>query len=276
MAENPEGHSPRYWRRHPDSIPRTSKADQSMLQPKSADPVATSQAFLAYLRTFGFVAFVLAIGAFLTEYFFWWFVLLFYAGITIALVDCIAEATLGKVRYVIAIFFVLVLVLFSYGFVYGPVRPSVNSEWSPGNYTNGVDVHGVTWQDKWSDLRITVANDNDADLNDVDMQFSIEEDVAQVKSISALCTVVDSDPLELSGMDASGHQVQFPSYAAKHHYRFLCSKIPAHVRVGILAAVADPSSTAKRKPEWVRHQCRYKAKGRPYVLKEEKTIPIRE
>jgi hypothetical protein len=265
---NPEGHNPTWWNRHPEAKAKALLAQTTNSIPQ---PPRMHDRSLAYLRATGFVSFSLAIGAILMEEYFWWFVAFFYVGLTIAVVDCWRETSLGKSRYALVAFFFLVIVGFTV-IIAGGVKPKLRAEWTPGNYAEGSDVQGLTWKKGWSDLRVSVGNDTRADLKDVDVEFDTGGYVAAVKQVGDFCSIAKgrlggiTDIIGTNG--STGEQTHFPLGPQQNSYRILCAKLPAGIAVHVVVAVVneDASDLTKRRPKGVRFHAKYKASMRPYDL----------
>ncbi len=125
----------------------------------------------AYLRSIGAVAFTLAIGTILMENSFWWFVVLAYVAFIASLIDPFFEKGLGKPRYIFVLFFLCVMVIFTLKVVLGKVYFETTAQWTEGNYTAGSEIHGIKWQDGWSDLTISIFNRSETDIKDLDVEF---------------------------------------------------------------------------------------------------------
>ncbi len=203
------------------------------------------------------------------EDYFWWFVALSYTGLAIVVVDCAKEASLGKFRHALIVYFLLVVVGFTF-IVWGGVKPKLKAQWTVGNYAEGSDVQGLVWKKGWSDLRVFVVNERDVDLKDVDVEFNVGVPVAAVKQIGELCSIVSEGGItDIVGTDNStGEQIHFPLGPSRHPYRILCAKIPARTAVEVVVAVTneDSSDLTKRRPKEVRFHARYKARIRPYDI----------
>lgn len=277
-------HSNRWYKKHPEAERPEPRREMVKKPESSKSPV------LGYLRATGFVSLVLAIGALLIEPYFWWFVVFMYVGLLIALVDCWLEKPLGGFKYVMSCFFLAVICIFTVGVVWPRFRPDFVAIWNRGDYASGSDIAGMKWQDGWSELRLSISNKYDVEMKDVEMEFLVEEPVADIKLASSLpCSIVliGASPLGQPYMtDSSGKQTLLgePSFH-DGPYRLLCDKLPSHTSVGLLLALNDarPLMNAllnhqkvvnlispKRKPLWVRTRTTFKAGMRPYIL--EKTI----
>jgi hypothetical protein len=274
-GRNPEGHSPTWWTQHPDvkakALAAAGKSKVAVASVRLSHDQESPNRFVAYLRATGFASFALAIGAILMEEYFWWFVAFVYVGLTIAAIDCAKERTLGRSRYVWAGLFLFIIGGFSYGIVWGGVKPELKASWVVGNYADGSDVHGFLWKNGWSDLRVFVDNKEDVDLKDVDIEFKVDKGVAAVKQIGDLCSIASGNSItDVIGTDQrTGNQIHFPLGPSQHPYRILCAKIPAHIQLQIVVAIgaADyPNSTQKVRPEEVDFHARYKARMRPYDI----------
>jgi hypothetical protein len=238
--------------------------------------------FAYHLRAIGFVSFVFAIGAILMEHFFWWFVGFTIAALVISIIDSIVEVPLGKLRYLLVIFFAICLTFFIVKVVIGSVYVETTALWTEGNYTPGEDVHGLIWQDGWSDLRISIFNHSKVDVKDLDVEFVIDESVAGIKPIGDLkCSVIQSGPtLEVTTQSQNGTQ-EFPhNLGINAPYRLLCDKLPGNTGIQITVALANTKSLEealqnggsnltsllgpKRMPRWDLFHFSFKAGPRPY------------
>jgi hypothetical protein len=272
MAErNPEGHNPSWWAQHPTAKAKAlleQESKTSLPHPTVVLSASLRDRHLAYLRATGFVSFALAIGAILMEDYFWWFVVFFYIGLAIAVVDCATDVSLGKPRYALVVFFLLLIVGFTL-IVRGGVKPRLKAQWTTGNYAEGTDVQGLAWKKDWSDLRVFVVNDGNVDLKDVDVEFDVGVPVAAVKQIGDVCLLTGGGITDVIGTDNStGLQIHFPLGPSKHPYRILCSKLPAGLGVQVVVAVVneDQSDLTRQRPKEVHFRARYKARMRPYDL----------
>src|ERR1700722_2669539 len=259
MVRNPERTDEKWRRKH---APREAKPIPIV----SSDP---PRPILAYLRATGSAAFVFGLGAILMEEYFWVAITFFYIGLTVSIIDCLKEDQLRKKRYLVALFYFLCIAWLTLGVVWGHTKPEFQTKWIPGNYAEGTDVHGLKWKPEWSDLRITLANKNDIDLKDVDIEFLVDEPDAAVTQIGDFCSIASGNGItDIVGTDnRTGSQIHFPtSGASRHPYRILCSKIPANIDVQVVVAVAATDSSQKRRPQHVRVRGTYKAKLRPYKI----------
>jgi hypothetical protein len=287
MPSFPEGHAPKWWKRNPESlaVARAEEDRRKLTAKPQREPESSQSRNLVYLRSTGFVSLVLAIGAILMDYYFWWFVTFTCIGISLAFADCFLEKPLGKFRYAVCSFFAVALIGFLAGFVWGRTKPLFDAAWNPGNYAEGTDIHGIEWKDRYSELRITISNNNDIDLNDFDMAFRIGEPVAKIKQIDNLpCSLLQNEGsiLDIRGNDADGHATPMAMDATEGTYRLVCGKIPPHIGVSLVVALmshssiieADPAKFSKHKevPDWVRYKASYKANKRPYSI--EGTMPL--
>jgi hypothetical protein len=274
VDQNPEGHSPKWWKNHPEAKAKAEAAKASRAAVDTNPPDTESRRFI-YLRTIGFSSFCLAIGAVLMEDYFPVFVVFSYLALGITIVDSVKEKGLGRFRYAIAGFFFLVALAFTFGVVIGTTKPTIDSNWFAGNYSTGTDINGITWNNGWSDLRLGVRDGTDEDLKDIDIEIRVDGWTVATKVIGDFCTLAAGSALQIRGTDQSGNQFQFPKGASSQTYHLMCSRIPAHMGVWVIIAMTNNDSRVleKRKPDWISLRGKYKVKIRPYTLNM-KIVPI--
>src|SRR6266481_1871582 len=243
--------------------------------------------YAEHLRTIEVVAFVLAIGAILMEHYFWWFVAFMYIGLLIQIVHSVMARAAGNFRYVTAAFFLLVLTLFTLQVVIGTSYFGTTSMWTKGSYTPGTNVHGLLWEDGWSELTFSISNNTNADMKDLDIEFLIDESVVDIKKVDEIpCVIVKSGvhPVDVTVKFSDGRQQLMTPVGYKAPYRLLCDRLPAHTGISLIAALANTDSLErsggskqqqgehgvndflgpKRIPRWVKYHASYKVGLRPY------------
>lgn len=161
-------------------------------------------------------------------------------------------------------FFSLAIIAFTLAFVWGPNKPKISADWMQGNFPPGTNVDGIVWANGYSQLRINLVNERNADFNDVDFEFHIHEGVADIRAVgNSFCSVVDTKPVRIFGTDnKTGQQTYFGGGFVNLPYKLICTKIPARTEVGVEAALFDPNG--KHKPDLIDVRLSYKAMGRPY------------
>jgi len=279
MDRNPEGHSPKWWKKHPEArataeAATAAAADKAPHAALNTHLSKTHNNRFIYLRTIGFSSFCLALAAFVMDDYFPVFVLLFYLALGIAIVDSVMEVGLGRFRYVVAGFFFLVASWFTFRVVIGSTKPVIDASWIAGNYATGTDVNGITWNSAWSDLRLGLRNNADEDLKDVDIALRVDGWTTATKVVGGLCTIAPDSALQIIGTDRSGNQTLFPKGPQSQTYHLMCAKIPARMSVWTVIAMTnnDARAVEKRKPDWLTPRGKYKVKVRPYTL-DMKIVP---
>jgi len=274
-------HSSKWYKNHPE-VPKPE------VRPKTSNEnlrqaIVRVEPIMARMRPLGFVSFALAIGAILMENNFWWFVGFVYVALMLSFLDSWTERPLGWLRYTFMGFFLIFVGWFSYAVVLGGVYPERVSTWTEGNYPKGQNVHGLIWQDGWSDLRFSIFNHSMDDLKDVDVEFLTDESVAKVALISELgCKVVHSGPnFEARLNYKDGHQELMHHLGSQNDsYHILCDKIPGNIGVEVVVAVENTNELqdlfsgqskqldsligSKMMPSVIKYHMKYKVGIRPY------------
>lgn len=233
--------------------------------------------FIEHFRTIESISFLFAIGTILMENQFWWFVLFTYIAIVAQLAISIADKKAGKGRFVTGILFTIALLIFTFGIVLGKANIEMNASWSPGNFLNGTDIHGLAWHSDWSELLVSVQNnDKESNVRDFDAEFVVSDGVAGLRQFDGSpCTLVPSGnhPIQVVGGDASGRETLLKTVPIGQHYRLLCDRIPAKTSISLIIAVMNVNGAhseggetvggPKKKPAFEIHS-KFKIGMRPY------------
>jgi hypothetical protein len=274
MNQNLDGHSPKWWKKHPSARAKAEavRASQAAM---NTQPPNTQSNRLIYLRTIGFPAFCLAIAAVVMEVSFPMFVAFCYLALATAIVDSVLDVELGRFRYAMAGFLFVFALWFTFGFVIGTTKPTITSTWFAGNYAAGTDIDGLSWNDSWSELRLGIRDDSDEDLKDVDIELRPDGWMAEAKVVGDLCILAPGPTIAIMGTDQRGNQYRFSKGLSNHSYHLMCAKIPAHMDVWVVIALTNEDSRVieKRKPDWITLRGKYKVKIRPYTL-DIKVVPV--
>ena len=198
---------------------------------------------LSYIRSGGPAAMALGFAGMLVEEYFWFCVGLCYLGLILSLIDCARNANLGRWRYFLSAVFIFVIVAMTCGVVIGNVKPTIRAAWLAGNYPPGTDVHGILWRNGLSELMVTIANNTEDDIKDVDIELRTDGATVDGKSASPLCSLLPGSSIEFIATDQQGSQQRFPPPGSPSNraYRLLCSNIPARMLVTLEVAVTDQS-----------------------------------
>jgi hypothetical protein len=179
---------------------------------------------------------------------FWWFVAFTYIGLVIQTVHSLTDNAIGRGKYLSGLFFVSVIALFTFKGVVGTTYFESTSQWTEGNYTPGTDVHGINWQDGWSELQFSIANNSNYDLKDFDLEFLVDEGVEAITKVNDVgCTVVQSGPrvIDVTVKSQNGQQQLMNSLGYLGPYRMLSDKVPAHTGISLIIALGNIAALQK-------------------------------
>ena len=115
-----------------------------------------------------------------------------------------------------------------------------------GDYQEGIDVGGIKWEKKYTDVRITIKNTLDVAVEKVDllMRFDIHiAGAAQLGTAVSDVSIVPGDtemtPISLGSVDAQGKSESMPIVPTQtiiDVYRIACPRLPAKGQVKFIVA----------------------------------------
>ena len=115
-------------------------------------------------------------------------------------------------------------------------------------------VGGVTWDDRFSELRIVLGNPTKWDYQNVDVRIIPDKPVVAAEASSDVSTVSLArlgppiQTLEIGFPDGSRRRVDLIVLASGHGYRLRAEVLPAQSHISIRMAIADMAGFAKVKP----------------------------
>lgn len=281
MAEDPKRtpshHSNKWYKNHPEAVRPEPPKPEDVPGPKPSQGFPTNLAY--YLQEAGVVSLLLGIGAILMESMFWWFVGHVLLALVLSIFAALIDTSHGGLRYALALFFVIFIAVFVWKIVIGWTFPAITAEWTDGNYAQGTNVSGLNWQGDWSHLTVSVFNNSNVDLKDVDIELSVDQWVAGIKvDGNPNCSVIAGGrkPIITARDPRTGSQQIISSPGERAPHRLLCDKLPAATVVRVVAGLINDKSAnhSKMMPASVHFRALYKAGPRPYNWRGE-TNPIR-
>jgi hypothetical protein len=75
------------------------------------------------------------------------FVVLVRLALALSFLGTVIDKSHGASRYVFALLFIGVSVLFIQKIALGTAYPDITAEWTEGNYARGTNIDGLAWQD---------------------------------------------------------------------------------------------------------------------------------
>jgi len=277
MAEEskhtPSHHSTKWHKNHPEAV--RSEPPKPKVTPVSKPP-SVPMKLAYYLEKAGVVSLLLAIGAMLMESMFWWFVGLVLLALVLSIFAALIDRSHGRSRYVFAMFFLIVAAIFVWKIVIGTVFPEITAEWTDGNYAEGTNVNGLNWRGDWSHLTVSIFNNSNVDLKDVDIELSVDQWVAGIKvDGNPNCSVIAGGrkPIITARDPRTENQQIIASPGERAPHRLLCDKLPAATVARVVAGLINDrgANHSKMIPASVHFRALYKAGPRPYNWKGETT-----
>jgi hypothetical protein len=143
------------------------------------------------------------------------------------------------------------------------------------NYTDGTEIYGIKWSDRYSELRTVISNESNDQYRDLEIYIRTDQAIRGTSSSSGgQCTynpilpgVLIADPT-ITSTDQRGNKQTIPvTLNAGNVFRVYCDKILANQTVEIISAVIpNPGNSAPRmKPSWALVKATFVAFGRPEI-----------
>jgi hypothetical protein len=143
--------------------------------------------------------------------------------------------------------------------VYLVVRPApiiLSGDVSANTYESGANVHGIVWNDVYSEAVIRVANESGAVYSNVDMTVKTDLTIAQIaiEYNYASCTShpnMDGMELTLFGQTSDGKEIAIPPAAGISPYvptyRIICENLVPNSEIRIDIAMIHMNLFIERK-----------------------------
>jgi hypothetical protein len=263
MATNPEGHSPRYWRRHPG-------AKEATIAKKDMAPLESSQTKRGFRWDFT-LAFTVAIMGILLVLFppdnaaatVVWLVTIFICGIypILHLAEFISQGRARWAAYSIALV-VLAVVVGRLGIRLWPPHSQLSLKSTATNlvYAEGTSHAGIDWKNGYSDVRLMIKNPEPSIQN---LDLSLQMDKSIIFQMGQLSTVPGCEfnavdfPADLGARinTANGGNIFLslkdtirmamkPSSLRNltHEWRMYCPRLIGHGELELILAVPPPTA----------------------------------
>lgn len=248
-----------------------------------------------WLGAKGIAAILLGGGTAVMFVFFWVGLALIYLGAIVLIVDFYYESWKWKWLKFVAMALPVILIIFPVSFwAFGssPLRIQVHRHY--GNYKEGEIVGGITWNSKYSELRVSFTNESDDDYEGLDALISTDLGTAATGWIGEAPTCVKRAKFHFlnartKAKDKEGKILQetmMPTLATTGPYHLHCDKLIRHDSIqmvfalvnlpedkndtGKSGAIIGPESLLGPKllPAWSLVEGTYKSMFRPFSFSE--------
>jgi hypothetical protein len=240
---NPEGHSPRYWRKHPEATPQakphtTEKRDDVRLQDKKS----LRGWWEAGVVIIGIIG-TIEVTAVLPRLY-WPCVVLVYIGLGLTVVDGFRGKWHSNIawRIVVCVLGVCALLWWTFEVVFVKANIVADSSFNLGDYPNETKIGDRHWDNSLEDLRINLTNTSDYDF--LNMNFAVSSDMMMkdIFQMEQVCqgfqAFVGEHPPKIELKDGTGNvgvaPMVGPSIATKMRVR---CELPAHSTVAMIVAL---------------------------------------
>jgi len=210
--------------------------------------------FLRFWNGTGLLA-ALALYFFAIPELFWLGTGLFYLVLLTSFIQIRYEFRWGKEtvqRRVAWLAVLLVALIFSYEVAFYPANLQITANSFEGLYPSGTDVYGITWDEDMSDLRLDLYNSTDRNFEKVVMTVEVPKLFIHGQHQVTKFPGVDLQPktheLHIKHDNGNGKPSKEENKSVENYTTVSVSieKIPKHSTVGLIFAITDRSSIAKK------------------------------
>jgi hypothetical protein len=286
---NPDGHSPRWWRKH-----REARTKLQTGKTKRAKPVPERS-----YRKLWEIAVVIGgiLGTFVAPSWLpWWFYYLWvaavYLGFLFILVDGYKEnfypSIVSKVALIMGS---LGIAWWTFGVVLVRIPLDVMFRVNIGGYAEGTDIGGILWKSNWSDGRIYLPNVSRYEITDVYMEISVDGVIPAITELEPVCIGFHAFPethpvaVSINYTDEKGNRITSaispsgPALANK--WKVFCDRLPNEstdelivpISASDLGNIQNPFPKQALGPNrlvrWIKVDGSYKALGKLRKIKKE-------
>ena len=254
-------HSKKYYTRHPE-LQRPPKA-QPAAEPGGGD----TPSLVIFLRFVGLVFILGGLALIVVPTLYWWGMPVVQIGFAAAIVEVYTDPAFRKKGKPLVVALSLVCLCFwavfnhQFVFVDGGISPTAYSVVS-GYYPKGTKIAGIEWDDRLTELHVGLTNPTDDALSDVDVVILPDHRTyrAAILEAPSNCELKDMPSRVQSGVATSVHGGNttitsvpvgpklethdnqgdvFTTLVTDAGYRLMCSKIPPHLTVEVVFALAS-------------------------------------
>jgi len=203
---------------------------------------------VVFLRIVGGAGCFIGLGGimFTSPTLFWYAAIFLYAGLLALAIDLSVEFKFKKDRWYRRGGITLVLfiaILFTAGIAFYPDRLQLMSVSFEGAYKNGESIHGITWDEDMSDLRIDIFNPTNRDFERLDLTINTGEasirDQKQITNIAGVSLLPNAHSMHINFVDDNGKQVEERDKTIDNYneLRLLCDRLPKKTTIGLILGV---------------------------------------